>query len=167
MIPYLLWLCHRRKGSSSKYGTRSQLKSCKMNTTGHEESIKNTFFCVEIWQFCSQLISSSTAWGWAWGCGARRWCRHLGRPPNTEPWRPLIMSLKSINIDEIKIPVIISLKIHQIKPLPLHLFMSLLWLMWWTFFEIKWFESSFYMPIHVCQFVCCLFACAHVCLNPC
>ena len=81
MIPYLLWLCHGEKGSISKYGLRSRLKSCKMNTSGHEESIKKMFFCVELC-LCSQLVSSSTAWG----CGAWRWCWHLGRPPDTEPW---------------------------------------------------------------------------------
>ena len=100
---------------------------------------------------CSQLVSSSTAWG----CGARRWCRHLGRPPDTEPWS---CHWHQWTLMKWKIPVTISMKIHanqapatslilwksmQIKPLSLHLFMSLLWLMWWTFCEIKWFESSF------------------------
>ena len=32
MIPYLLWFSHQEKGSISKYGIRSQLKSCKMKT---------------------------------------------------------------------------------------------------------------------------------------
>ena len=77
---------------------------------------------------------------------------------STRYWA-LIMSLTSMNIDEIKDPCDnISMEIHanqapatssilwksmQIKPLSLHLFMSLLWLMWWMFCEIKWFESSF------------------------
>ena len=51
MIPYLLWLCHRGKGSISKYWIRSQLKSCKVNTNGHEESIKNMFF----WLLCGVM----------------------------------------------------------------------------------------------------------------
>ena len=36
------------KGYIFKYWIRSQLKSCKMNNSGHEESIKNMFFCVEL-----------------------------------------------------------------------------------------------------------------------
>ena len=84
-----------------------------------------------------------------------RWCRHLGRPPDTEPWS---CHWHQWTWMKWKIPVTISMKIHanqapatslilwksmQIKPLSLHLFMSLLWLMWWTFCEIKCFESSF------------------------
>ena len=33
--PTCYWLCHRGKGSILKYGIRSQVKSCKMNTSGH------------------------------------------------------------------------------------------------------------------------------------
>ena len=149
MIPYLSWLCYRGKGSISKYGIGSQLKSCKMNTSGHEESIKNMFLCVELCLLFSagQLINSMRmrcqAMVQALGSSIRYWA--------------LIMSLTSMNMKS-KIPVTISMKIHanqapatslilwksmQIKPLSLHLFMSLLWLMWWTLCEIKWFESSF------------------------
>ena len=133
MISYLLWLCHRGKGSISKYGIRSQLKSCKMNTSGHEESIKNMFLWVE-YVFCSQLVSSSTAWR----CGARRWCRHLGRPPDTQPWS---CYWNQWTLMKSKIPVTISIQIHHGNQAPATSFVSLLWLMW--FFEIKWFESSF------------------------
>ena len=87
--------------------------------------------------------------------GYRRWCRHLGRPPDTEPWS---CHWHQWTLMKSKIPVTISMKIHanqapatslilwksmQIKPLSLHLFMTLLWLMWWMFCEIKWLESSF------------------------
>ena len=50
------------KGSISKYGMGSQLKSCKMNTSGHEESIKSMFLCVELCLLFSagQLINSMT-----------------------------------------------------------------------------------------------------------
>ena len=127
-----------------------------------------------MWKYdiCSQLISSSTAWG----CGARRWCRHLGRPPNTEPWRPLIMSLKSININEIKDPCDNKLEnpsnqgvTSLIKSSPCHsiCLCLCLWLMWWTFFEIKWFESSCYMPMHTCLFVCLSVGWLFVCLCTC
>ena len=136
MIPYLLWLCHQGKGSISKYGIGSQLKSCKMNTSGHEDSIKNMFLCVELNVFCSQLVSSSTAWGW----GARRWCRHLGRPPDTEPWSCHWNQWTLMKWLKWKIHVTISIKIHA-NQAPATSFVSLLWLMW--FCEIKWFESSF------------------------
>ena len=97
--------------------------------------------------FCSQLVSSSTAWG-----GAGTWVVH-----------------SILNLDHvIKINEHwwnqrslwhLSMKIHanQAPANKIHLFMSLLWLMWWTFCEIKWFESSFEMPIHVCLFVVGLF----------
>ena len=150
MIPYLSWLCYRGKGSISKYGIRSQLKSCKINTSGHEESIKNMFLCVELCLLFSagQLINSMRIW-----CQAAR-CRHLGRPSNTEPWS---CHWHQWTLMKSTIPVTISMKIHanqapatslilwksmQIKPLSLHLFMSLLCLMWWTLCEIKWFASS-------------------------
>ena len=97
MISYLLWLCHRGKGSISKYGIRSQLKSCKMNTSGHdEESIKNVFFCVELCLLFSagQLINNM-----------RMRCQTVLQAlrSSTRYWA-LIMSLKSMNIDEIKDP---------------------------------------------------------------
>ena len=96
MIPYLLWLCYRGKSSISKYGIRSQLKSCKMNTSGHEESIKNMPFCVELCLLFSagQLINSMRmrcqAVVQALGLSTRYWA--------------LIMSLTSMSIDEIKDP---------------------------------------------------------------
>ena len=94
MIPYLLWLCHWRKGSISKYGIRSQLKSCKMYTSGHEESIKNMFFCVELCLLFSagQLINSM-----------RMRCQAVVQALGSSTWYwALIMSLKSMNTDEIK-----------------------------------------------------------------
>ena len=151
MIPYLSWLCYRGKGSISKYGIRSQLKSCKMKTSGSWRVNKEHVPLCGVMSF----VLSWSAHQQAWGCGARRWCRHLGRPPDTEPWS---CHWHQWTLMKSKIPVTISMKIHanqapaaslilwkfmQIKPLSLYLFMSLLWLMWWTFCEIKWFESSF------------------------
>ena len=154
MIPYLSWLCYRGKGSISKYGIRSQLKSCKMNTSGHEESIKNIFFCVELHVCLLPFVLSWSAHQQhedaVPGGGAGTWIVHpiLSWSCHWHQW----------TLMKWKIPVTISMKIHanqapatslilwksmQIKPLSLHLFMSLLWLMWWTFCEIKWFESSF------------------------
>ena len=100
MIPYLLWLFHQGKGSISKYGIRSQLKSCKMNTMQWSCRVHNKEHillpCVELCLLFSagQLINSMKM-------RCRRWCRHLGRPPDTEPWS---LSLKSMNTDEIKDP---------------------------------------------------------------
>ena len=129
MIPYLLWLCHWGKGSISKYGIRSQLKSCKMNTSRHEESIKNVFLCVELCLLFSagQLINSMRMRGQAVVIGS-----------STRYWA-LIMSLKSMNIDEIRDPCDNKHTIHA-NQTPATSFVSLLWLMW--FCEIKWFESS-------------------------
>ena len=130
MIPYLSWLCYRGKGSITKYGIRSQLKSCKMNTSGHEESIKNMFLCVELCLLFSagQLINCMRMRCQAVVQGT--WVR----PPDTEPcschWHQWTL-MKS------KIPVTISMQIHanqapatslilwksmQIKPLSHHLF---------------------------------------------
>ena len=98
MIPYLSWLCYWGKGSISKYGIRSQLKSCKMNTIGHEESIKNMFLCVELCLLFSagQLINSMRmrcqAVVQALGSSTRYWALFM------------TLSLKSMNIDEIKDP---------------------------------------------------------------
>ena len=105
MIPYFLWLCHRGKGSISKYGIRSQLKSFKMNTSGHEESIKNMFFCVKLCLLFSagQLINSM-----------RMRCQALVQAlgSSTRYWA-LIMSLKSMNIDGNQRSLFtISMKIH-------------------------------------------------------
>ena len=151
MIPYLSWLCYRGKGSISKYGIRSQLKSCKMNTSGHEESIKNMFLCVELCLLFSagQLIN----------CMRMR-CQAVVQAlgSSTRYWALINCHWHQWTLMKSKIPVTISMQIHanqapatslilwksmQIKPLSLHLFMSFLWLMWWTFCEIKWFESSF------------------------
>ena len=104
MIP---WLFHQGKGSISKYGTRSQLKSCKMNTMQwslrvHKEQ------CSFVWSyvFCSQLVSSSATWG----CGARRRYRaHWGRPCDTEPWS---CHWNQWTLMKPKIPVTISMKIY-------------------------------------------------------
>ena len=108
MIPYLLWLCHRRKKIRSKYGTRSQLKSCKMDINGHDESIQNVLFCVELQ--ASPVFSWSTHQHEAWGCCAKwwwRWCRYSISPILTPEglW-------SSINIDKSKVPVTVSMKIN-------------------------------------------------------
>ena len=106
MIPYmyLWWLCHREKGSISKYGIRFQLKSCKMNTSGHEESIKNMSFCVELCLLFSAglLIINSM----------RMQCQAVVqalRPPYTEPWS---CHWNQWTLMKSKIPVTISMKIH-------------------------------------------------------
>ena len=124
MISYLLWLCHRGKGSISKYGIRSQLKSCKMNTSGHEESIKNMFLCVELGLLFSagQLINSMRM-----RCQARRWCRHLGRPPDTEPWS---CHWNQLTLMKSKRPVTISIQIHA-NQAPVTSFVPLLQLFNW------------------------------------
>ena len=152
MIRYLLWLCHRGKGSSLKYGIRSQLKSCKMNTSGHEESIKSMFFCMELCLLFSagQLINSM-----------RRWCRHLGRPPDTEPWS---FHWNQWTLIKSKIPVTINMKIHANQAPAISFvyvfYNKFAWICLWRFCEIKWFEFCFKMPMHTCLFVClctCLF----------
>ena len=102
--------------------------------------------------FCSQLVSSSTAWG----CGARRWCRHLGRPPDTEPWS---CHWNQWTLMKSKIPVTISMKIYANQAPATSFFMPLLWLMWWTFCEIKWLRVLFlnaHTSLFVCLFVVCL-----------
>ena len=105
--------------------------------------------------FCSQLVSSSTAWG----CGARRWCRHLGRPPDTEPWS---CHWNQWTLMKLKIPVkisMISMKIHANQAPATSFCMPLLWLIWWTFCEIKWLRVLFlnaHTSFFVCLFVVCL-----------
>ena len=99
MIPYLLWLYYRGKGSISKYGIRSQLKSCKMNTSGHEESIKNMFLCVELCLLFSagqlincmrmrcqavvQALGSSTRYTEPWSCHWHQWTLMKSKIPMT------------------------------------------------------------------------------------
>ena len=64
------------KGQYFKYGIGSQLKSCKMNTSGHEESIKDMFLCVELCLLFSagQLINSMRMG--VSGGGAGTWVVH-------------------------------------------------------------------------------------------
>ena len=153
MIPYLLWLCHRGNGSISKYGIRSQMKSCKMNTShcGHEESIKKYV-----------LLSGVMSFVLSWSAHHQR---HEDAVPDggAGTWvvHPILSLDHVIEINEYwwnqRSLWQKAWKSMQIKPMPLHLFMSLLWLMWWTFCEIKWFESSFKCPyMCVCLFVVCL-----------
>ena len=80
--------------------------------SGHyEESIKNMFFCVELCLLFSagQLINSMRM------RYCRLWCRHLGRPPDTEPWS---CHWNQWTLMKSKIHVTISMKSMQIKPLP-------------------------------------------------
>ena len=96
MISYLLWLFHQRKGSISKYGIRSQLKSCKINTMlewswrVHKEHV---------------LLCGGMSFVLSWsvhqqhedvvpGGGASTWVVHR--------YWSWVMSLKSMNTDEIK-----------------------------------------------------------------
>ena len=124
MIPYLSWLCYRGKGSISKYGIRSQLKSCKMNTSGHEESIKNMFLCVELCLLFSagQLINSMRIW-----CQAARWCRIVHPILSLDQWTlmtstiPVTISM-TIHANQAPATSLILWKSMQIKPLSLHLF---------------------------------------------
>ena len=161
MIPYLLWLFHQGKGSISKYGIRSQLKSCKMNTMQWRVHKEHVLLCgVMSIFFFSQLVSSSTAWG----CGARRWCRHLGEVgSSTRYWALVICHWNQWTLMKSKIPVTISMKIYANQAPATSFCMPLLWLMWWTFCEIKWFESSFQMPIQLCLFVCLFVVCCLQC----
>ena len=115
MVPYLLWLCHRGKGSISKYGIRSRLKSCKMNTSGHEKSIKNMSFRVELCLLFSagQLINSRRMR--CPGGGAGTWVVH----PDTEPWSSYWNQWALMKFKPLPLHLWTSM---QIKPLPLHLF---------------------------------------------
>ena len=134
---------------NSKYGIRSRLKSCKINTSGHEESIKNMSLLSCLCGVMSFLLSGqlTTAGGcqvWtvqALGSSTRLSLDHVIEI-NEHWWNQIPVTISMI-IHANQSPCHFICESMQIKPLPLHLFMSLLWLMWWTFCEIKWFESSF------------------------
>ena len=98
MLPFLLWLFHQGKGSISKYGIRSQLKSCKMNTMQWRVHKEHVILCgvMSIFFFSAgQLINSMRV-----RCQAV--VQALGS--STRYWALVIMSLKSMNTDEIKDP---------------------------------------------------------------
>ena len=98
MIPYLLWLFHQKKGSISKYGIRSQLKSCKMNTMQwrvHKEHVLLCGVCLSF--FFLSWSAHQQHEGAVPGGGAGSWVVHLILSPGH-------MSLKSMNTDEIKDP---------------------------------------------------------------
>ena len=88
MILYLLgdYSLSAERAVLSKYGDKVSIEiAAQMNTHDAvvtEESIKNMFFCVEFGVLFSagQLINSMRM---PVPGGA---CRHLGRPPDTEPW---------------------------------------------------------------------------------
>ena len=143
------------KEQKSKIWNKVIIKKLQNGPNSHDESIQNALFCVE--------LQASPAFSWsahqheAWGCGAKwwwRWCRYFIHPTLTP--EALWWSIKLIKL---KIPVTLSIKINAIKPLPLQMLMFLLWLMWWTFCEMKWFDSSFCISIHVWLSVCLLFVC--------
>ena len=101
MIPYLLWFFHQGKGSISKYGITSQLKSCKMNTMQWSWSVhKEHVFCVQLCLLFSagQLINTQQHEDAVPGGAV---VQALGS--STRYWA-LVMSLKSMNTDEIKDP---------------------------------------------------------------
>ena len=113
------------------------------------------FFCVELGLLFSagQLINSMRmprcqAVVQALGSSTRYWA--------------LVMSLKSMNTDEIKDPCDNKHDKHEnlCKSSPCHFIcMPLLWLMWWTFWEIKWLRVLFlnaHTSLFVCLFVVCL-----------
>ena len=153
MIPYLLWLFHQGKGSISKYGIRSQLKSCKMNTMQwrvHKEHVLLCGVCLSFFFSAGQLINSMRV-----RCQAV--VQALGS--STWYWALVICHWNQWTLMKSKIPVTISMKIYANQAPATSFFMPLLWLMWWTFCEIKWFESSFQMPIHLCLYVYSLFVC--------
>ena len=154
MIPYLLWLFHQGKGSISKYGIRSQLKSCKMNTMQWRVHKEHVLLCgvMSIFFFSTgQLINYSMR------VRCQAVVQALGS--STRYWALVICHWNQWILMKSKISVTISIKIYANQAPATSFFMPLLWLMWWTFCEIKWFESSFQMPIHLCLFVCLFVVC--------
>ena len=83
---------------------------------------------------------------------------------STRYWA-LIMSLTSMNMMKSKIPVTISIKIHA-NQAPATSFVYVFVVV--NVVNVLWDNGlSPLLNAHTCVFVCCLFACAHVCLNPC
>ena len=127
--------------------------------SGHEESIKNMFFCVESCLLFSagQLINSMRMRCRAvvQALGSSREVASLGRPPDTEPWS---YHWNQWTLMKSKIPVTISMKIYANQAPATYFLMPLLWLMWWTFCEIKWLRVLF-LNAHTSLFVCSLFVC--------
>ena len=119
IIPYLLWFFHQGNGQYFEIWDQGlNWKSCKMNTMQWSWSVhkhKEHVLLCGVMSFVLQLVSSSTAWGCGASIdlcnsmGARRWCRHLGRPPNTEPWSS---HWNQWTLMKSKIPVTISMKFY-------------------------------------------------------
>ena len=132
MIPYLLWLCPSGKGQYFKIWNRVSIEKLQnerqwsWRVNKEHVPLCGVMFFVLSWSAHQQHEDG----------GARRWCRHLGRPTDTEPW----CHWNQWTLMKSKIPVTISIKIHA-NQAPATSFVSLLWLMWFS--EIKWFESSF------------------------
>ena len=154
MLPFLLWLFHQGKGSISKYGIRSQLKSCKMNTMQWRVHKEHVILCgvMSIFFFSAgQLINSMRV-----RCQAV--VQALGS--STRYWALVICHWNQWTLMKSKIPVTISMKIYANQAPATSFFMPLLWLMWWTFCEIKWLSPLFKCPyIFVCLYVCSLVVC--------
>ena len=168
MIRYLLWLFYQGKGSISKYGIRSQLKSCKMNTMQWSWRVHKEH--VLLYGVMSFVLGFFFFFFWELR-DLRGWRRSEGLSP---PPPPLSLRLRPCQQHEdvvpgggtgtwvvhqilspghviknqwtlmkSKITVTISMKINANQAPTISFFMNLLWLMWWTFCEIKWFDSSF------------------------
>ena len=106
MIPYLLWLCHRGKGISLKYGIRSNLKSCKMNTHWSWRVNKEHVLLYGVMSF---VLSWSAHQQHDDAVPGGTWCRHLGRSPDTDPWS---FRWNQWTLIKSKIPLTINMKIH-------------------------------------------------------
>ena len=106
MIPSLLWLFHQGKGSTSNYGIRSQLKSCKMNTVQWSWRVhKEHVLLCGVMSFVLSWSAHQQHEDAVPGGGAGTWVVQGGDLPgsSTHYWA-LIISLKSMNTDEIKDP---------------------------------------------------------------
>ena len=128
--------------------TPTPLNICGINSAGlcgRESRMQRHWqVCVKYWLMSGMSFhsSESRSLSTARGCGARRWCRHLGRPPNTEPWS---CHWNQWTLMKSKIPVTINIKIHANKAPATSFVYVLLWLKWWRFYEIKWFELMWWI----------------------
>ena len=108
MMPYLLWLFHQGKGSISKYGIRSQLKSCKMNTMQWSWSVhKEHVLLCGVMSFVLSWSAHQQHEDAVPGGGAGTWVVH----PILSPGHVSEINEHWWNQTD-KIPVTISMKIY-------------------------------------------------------